>query len=97
MTPIPDRNFGPAFPDSNVHMVSLGAGLTCRPGGKFLGLKSCGEPGEATSDRRLTALDLAYQLLLFETRRVTGSPNPAVNGTYRTINQALVLTFRLAF
>jgi len=45
----------------------------------------------------MTSLDLAYQLLLFETRTVTGSPNPAVNGTYRTTNQALVLSFRLAF
>ena len=97
MTPIPDRNFDPTFPDSNVHVISLGAGLKCRPGGKFLGLKSCGEPGEPNSDRRFTSLDLAYQLLLFETRRVTDSPNPAVNGTYRTTNQALVLTFRLAF
>ena len=97
MTPVPDRNFNPAFPDSNVHVLSLGVGLVCRPGGKFLGLKDCGRPGEATSDRRMTSLDLAYQLLLFETRTVTGSPNPAVNGTYRTTNQALVLSFRLAF
>ena len=80
-----------------MHVVSLGVGLASRPGGTFLGLKDCGRPGEATSDRRMTSLDLAYQLLLFETRTVTGSPNPAVNGTYRTTNQALVLSFRLAF
>ena len=97
MTPIPDQNFNPAFPDSNVHMLSLGVGLTCRPGGTFLGLKDCGQPGGAASHRQTIGLDVAYHLLLFETRTVTENPNPAVNGRYRTTNQALVLSFRLAF
>ncbi|HWP24205.1 MAG TPA: outer membrane protein transport protein [Candidatus Binatia bacterium] len=96
MTPVPDKNFNPAFADSNVHVLSAGAGLTCRPGGKFLGVMSCGEV-DRSSPWRHTALDLAYQLLLFEPRTVSGHPNPAVNGRYRTINQAVVISFRAGF
>jgi long-chain fatty acid transport protein len=95
-TPVSDRNFTPAFPDSNGHVLSAGIGLTCKPGGKFLGLISCGEPGKA-SNWRYTALDLAYQAILWETRRVTKSPNPAVNGRYRSLTQALSLSLRFAF
>ncbi len=96
MTPVPDKNFNPAFADSNVHVLSAGAGLTCHPGGKFLGVMSCGEV-DRSSPWRHTALDLAYQLLLFEPRTVSGHPNPAVNGRYRTINQAVVISFRAGF
>jgi long-chain fatty acid transport protein len=96
-TPVPDKNFNPAFPDSNVHVLSFGFGLTCHPGGKFLGIKDCGRPGEANSPRKLIGVDVAYQLLLFEPRTVTGNPNPAVNGKYRTMNQAFTLSFRLGF
>ena len=97
MTPVPDKNFNPAFPDSNVHVLSFGFGLTCHPGGKFLGFKECGHPGEAYSKRDMIGIDLAYQLLLFEPRTVTGNPNPVVNGKYESINQAVSLTFRVGF
>ncbi|HEY7167521.1 MAG TPA: outer membrane protein transport protein [Candidatus Binatia bacterium] len=95
MTPVPDKNFNPAFPDSNVHVLSFGIGLTCHPGAKFLGFKDCGRSGETIAE--MIGVDLAYQLFLFESRTVTGNPNPAVNGTYDTINQALALTFRVGF
>lgn len=95
-TPVSDRNFTPAFPDSNVHMLTTGIGFTCKPGGKLFGLFSCGDPA-TTSAWRHTGLDLAYMIFLWETRKVTESPNPAVNGTYRSLNQALALSFRVAF
>jgi len=94
---VPDKNFNPAFPESNVHSPSIGFGLTCRPGGSFLGIKVCGGRGEANSLRKLIGVDLAYQLVLYESRIVTGNPNPAVNGKYRTTTQALTLSFRLGF
>ena len=94
---VPDKNFNPAFPDSNVHSPSIGVGLTCRPGGSFLGIMDCGQPGEANSLRKLIGVDLAYQLVLYEPRTVTGNPNPAVNGKYRTTDHALTLSFRLGF
>jgi long-chain fatty acid transport protein len=97
MTPVPDKNFNPAFPDSNVHVLSLGFGLTCHPGGKFLGLKDCGQTDAEHSHRENIGIDMAYQVLLFEPRTVTGNPNPVINGKYRTINQVLAVTFRVGF
>jgi long-chain fatty acid transport protein len=94
MTPVPDKNFNPAFADCNVHVLSIGAGVTCRPGGKILGVMSCGD-AMRSSPWRHTGVDWAYQLL--EPRTVSGHPNPAVNGSYRTVNQALVLSFRAGF
>jgi hypothetical protein len=40
---------------------------------------------------------MAYQVLFFEPRTVTGNPNPAVNGKYHTLNQALTLSLRVGF
>lgn len=42
-------------------------------------------------------LDLSYQALVFDSRTVTGNLNPTVNGTYRTINHAGGVTFRVSF
>ena len=96
MTPVPDRNFNPAFVDSNVHALSFGVGFTCKPGGKFLGIKDCGELGES-SEWKAMAFDIAYQLFLLEPRTITGNPNPAINGRYRSTTQSLTLSFMLAF
>jgi long-chain fatty acid transport protein len=88
MTPIPDENFNPAVPDSDVNIWSVGLGLLCRYPARFLGWLACG---------RAMGLDVAYQALVFESRTVNGHPNPAVNGTYRTTTHDVALTFRLAF
>jgi long-chain fatty acid transport protein len=96
-TPVPDKNFNPAFPDSNTNVLSVGVGLTCRPGGRFLGIKDCGQAGEANSLRQLIGVELSYQLLLVEPRIITGNPNPVVNGKYRTTNHILALSLRLGF
>lgn len=96
MTPIPDQNFNPGYPDSNVHMFAFGVGFTCRPGGLFLGFKSCGQPGEGAVGQSI-GLDFAYQLFLQETRTVSENPNPAVNGKYQTATNALVMSFRAGF
>lgn len=94
--PVPDKNFTPAFADSKAHVASVGFGTSCHPGGTFLGLTHCGTPGESNSWRQ-TGIDVAYQFIRFEPRTVTGSPNPTVNGRYRTTNQAITLTFRAAY
>lgn len=95
-TPVSDRNFSPAFPDSNVHVLSAGVGFTCKARGKFLGLFSCGESDKALAWHHL-GIDLAYQIFLWETRKVLENPNPSVNGTYRSLNQALALSLRVGF
>ena len=89
--------FDPAFADNDVHMASVGLGLLCHGGGKFLGLMDCTSSGNAPFSRRGVGIDLAYQAFLFDTRLVTGNPNPTVNGTYRTTNHAGAVTFRALF
>lgn len=95
-TPVSDNSFTPAFPDSNGHTLSAGIGFTCRPGGRFLGLVSCGDTDTVSRWHHL-GIDLAYQLVLWETRKVFENPNPAVNGRYRSTNQALAVSFRMGF
>jgi long-chain fatty acid transport protein len=97
MTPVPDKNFNPAFSDANGHVLSTGIGLTCRSGGKFLGLFNCGKPEAAAAERKFIGLDFAYQLFLYEPRAVNGNAFPPVNGKYTTVNHTLALTFRVNY
>ncbi len=96
-TPIPDVNYNPVIPDADVHVWSVGVGLFCQEGGQFWGLVDCGGAGGGWLTRKAIGLDLAYQLLLFEPRTVTGHANPGVNGTYRTTTNAGSLTLRINF
>ncbi len=96
-TPIPDANYNPVIPDADVHVWSIGLGLFCREGGRFLGVVDCGGADGGWVTRKAIGLDLAYQLLLFEPRTVTGHPHSGVNGTYRTTTNAGSLTLRINF
>ncbi|MBI2092951.1 MAG: outer membrane protein transport protein [Deltaproteobacteria bacterium] len=49
------------------------------------------------SGSKFIGFDFAYQLLLFVPRTVSGNPNPAVDGKYNTINQAITLSSRIGF
>lgn len=93
---IPDVNFNPAAPDSTVHILSAGVGFLCKEHGRFLGLLECGSEA-GFFGRNALGIDLAYQALLFNSRTVTGSPNPTVNGTYDTTTHAGSLTMRVNF
>ncbi|MGB0909894.1 MAG: OmpP1/FadL family transporter [Nitrospirales bacterium] len=96
-TPIPDQNFDPVSPDSDNHTFSIGAGFTCRGIAKFLGLLSCqGEDEDLLSHEGFT-IDLAYQYVRWDTRNVTGSPIPVLNGTYKTRTHAGVITLQMNF
>lgn len=94
---VPDKNFDPAFPDSDVTLISVGLGFTCGEGGYFLGLVRCVEPGEGIFQRAGMVADLAYMAILFEPRTVTGSPVPGVNGTYKTRTHVGTFSLRLIF
>lgn len=96
-TPVSDLNFDPAFADNDAHAVSAGVGFLCHAGGKFFGLISCANAEKGFLSKRSMGMDLSYQAFLFDTRTVTGSPNPTVNGTYRTTNHAGAATFRVSF
>lgn len=97
-TPVTDLSFDPAFPDNDVHVASIGIGFLCHAGGKFVGLISCGNPtGSGLLTQKAMGLDLSFQALVFDSRTVTGSPNPTVNGTYSTTNYVGGVTFRVNF
>jgi long-chain fatty acid transport protein len=96
-TPVTDLSFDPAFPDNDVNVASVGVGFLCHAGGKFLGLVSCGEYGGGMLTQKTMGVDLSYQALVFDSRTVTGSPNPTVNGTYSTTNQVGSVTLRVSF
>jgi long-chain fatty acid transport protein len=96
-TPVPDRNFVPTPPDADVHVLSVGAGFFCGESGRFLGLISCSAGSGGLMNRKSLGIDLAYQAVLFEQRTVTGSPNPATDGTYKTTNHIGSVTMRVNF
>jgi long-chain fatty acid transport protein len=92
----PDVNFNPAAPDAPSHTLSVGVGLFCKDNGRFLGLLTCGSE-TGFFGRKALGIDLAYQAWLVESRTVTGSPNPTVNGTYQTNTHVGSITMRINF
>ena len=96
-TPVPDANFNPAFPDSNINAITVGLGFFCQGNGHFLWIVQCGDEGDRSMWRKGMAWDLAYLVALYEPRTVTGNPNPVLNGTYKTTTHTGSLTFRLNF
>jgi len=96
-SPVTDLSFDPAFPDNDVHAATVGMGVLCHAGGKFLGLLSCADGEKSFMAKSSIGLDVFYQAFIFDTRTVTDSPNPTVNGTYRTTNHAGGVTMRVNF
>jgi len=91
-TPIPSRTFEPAVPDADYNALSTGVGLTCKGHGQFLGLFPCDSFGI-----KGMGLDIAYQVLLYQTRGISNNINPAVNGRWDTILHVGALNFRINF
>ncbi|NGZ95686.1 MAG: long-chain fatty acid transporter [Nitrospira sp. WS110] len=96
-SPVTDLSFDPAFADNDVHVATVGMGFLCHAGGNFIGLISCADSGKSFFAKSSMGLDVFYQAFVFDTRTVTDSPNPTVNGTYHTTNHAGGATFRLNF
>ncbi len=96
-SPIPDNNFNPAFPDSDNHTFSIGTGFFCQGNGQLLGFIQCDDKEEGWFPTTAIGLDLAFQAILWDTRKVTNHPNPTINGTYRTRTYGEQLTFRVNF
>jgi long-chain fatty acid transport protein len=96
-TPVTDTSFDPAFPDNDVHVATVGMGVLCHAGGKFLGLLSCADGEKNFMAKSSIGLDVFYQAFIFDTRTVTDSPNASVNGTYHTTNHAGGATMRVNF
>jgi long-chain fatty acid transport protein len=87
----------PVVPDENAHILSWGIGLTCRRPGRFIGMVSCGGTTDNRFGLKSIGLDLAYQAMFFESRLITGNPNPAVNGQYDRRSDVGTVTLRLNY
>ncbi|RMH33645.1 MAG: long-chain fatty acid transporter [Nitrospirae bacterium] len=91
-TPIPSRFFEPGVPDADYHALSLGFGALCKDHGRFLGLIPCHGVGSTA-----LGLDLAYQVLLYQTRGITNNVNTGVNGEWDTTIHVGAITLRVNF
>ena len=101
-TPIPDQSFLPTIPDADQHGISVGLGLLCKGTGRFLGLIACGAAGSSSFWPKAIGIDLAYQVILYETRTIIGNANPVaipgvVNGTYHTTFHVGSINLRVNF
>ncbi len=97
-TQMPDQTFNPGIPSSDVHIPSVGLGLLCKENGSFLGLAKCKDLGIGNVRTKSVGLDLSYQMAIYEDRTITtAAPNPAINGTYKTLIQAGGVSLRFNF
>jgi long-chain fatty acid transport protein len=70
--------------------------------GRFLGLIACGADEGSSFGPKAIGIDLAYQLILYEPRTVTGNVQPVaipgvVNGIYRTTYHVGAINLRVNF
>ncbi len=75
-TPVPERTFEPVVPDSYYNAFSIGVGFLCRSPGSFLGVLPCGKG---------IGVDLAYQAVLHDSRRITDNIDSRVIGDWEVI------------
>jgi long-chain fatty acid transport protein len=80
--PVPDRTYSPGVASLPSNALSIGAGLLCKEGGRFLGVITCGGQGAMLFWPKAIGFDVAYQEWFYETRTVTGNIDPNVNGNY---------------
>lgn len=93
-TPVPTRTFGPAVPDSGTNVFGIGVGFLCKGPGRFLGMVSC---GDRESRLKAFGVDIAYQAVVFDSRRIDENIDPRVLGKWSTISHVGAIAFRLNF
>jgi len=91
-TPVPSRTFDASNPDADFNAISAGIGFHCQSQGKFLGILPCNSFGA-----KAMGLDLAYQVLLYETRNITNNQQFLLDGKWDTTIHVGALTFRANF
>jgi len=91
-TPIPSRTFEPTVPDSDYNAFSAGVGFLCHAPGKFLGILPCDSLGA-----KAIGLDLAYQVLLYQTRGINNNQQPLLDGKWDTTLHVGALSLRVNF
>jgi long-chain fatty acid transport protein len=93
-TPVPERTFDPVVFDADYNAFTIGLGFLCRWPGRFLGVIPCPRPA---GNRGVITLDLAYQILLFDTRQIFQNIDPRVNGRWDTTTHVGALSLRVGF
>lgn len=93
--PVPDLTFNPATISLASNTLSLGAGVLCKQGGRFLGAIPCG--GESALWPKAIGFDVAYQEWFYEPHTVAGNVNPTVNGTYHAFVHLGTFSFKFLF
>jgi len=91
-TPVPSRDFDPSNPDADFNAFSAGVGFMCHAPAKFLGVLPCDSLGA-----KAMGLDLAYQILLYQTRGISNNRQPLLNGEWDTTLHVGALSFRVNF
>ena len=91
-TPVPSRDFDPSNPDADFNAFSAGVGFMCHAPAKFLGVLPCDSLGA-----KAMGLDLAYQVVLYQTRGISNNRQPLLNGEWDTTLHVGALSFRVNF
>jgi long-chain fatty acid transport protein len=91
-SPIPSRDFDPSVTDSDFNALSAGLGFLCHAPAKFLGVLPCDSLGA-----KAMGLDLAYQVLLYQTRGISNNRQALLNGEWDTTLHVGALSFRVNF
>jgi long-chain fatty acid transport protein len=80
---VPDSTYSPVMPDADRHVFSVGFGYDSV------------EP--LLFKRGVLLVDIAYQYAVSETRNVSGSIHPEVNGKWRSDSHSVILTGTIKF
>jgi len=80
-----------------VTSVGLAWGFSVEAKGDSSGSTSAEDTGDGLLWRKAIGIDLAHMEILFDSRAVTESPNPVINGTYKTTIYSGFVTFRVNF
>ena len=91
-TPVPSRDFDPSNPDADFNAFSAGVGFLCHAPAKFFGVLPCDSLGA-----KAMGFDLAYQVLLYQTRGISNNRQPLLNGEWDTTLHVGALSFRVNF
>ncbi|HKY72566.1 MAG TPA: outer membrane protein transport protein [Nitrospira sp.] len=78
--PVPDSTFNPGILSLSSNTISVGVGLLCKQGGRFMGFVPCG--GNSPLWPKAIGIDVAYQEWIYDRHIVIGNVNPSVNGSY---------------
>jgi long-chain fatty acid transport protein len=97
LTPVPSSTLDPTVPDANYNAFSIGVGWLCRGPGSFLGVLPCGDAQGRWWTQKAIGLDLAYQAVVYDSRRISSNVDPRVNGRWETLTHVGALSLNVRF